>query len=333
MLESASSSPPVSRASLLGLAAAVVGVGLLLVTVRQVGWTEIRTGVSAVGPWFLAVVALGGARFFVRAKSWVLCADQIGAPGLPPGAAFNAVIAGDAVGNLTPLGLLASEPTKVLLVRRTLPTGPALTSVALDNGFHSIAVLVMIAIGAWILVRQVTLQPSLRLVVEGVLVSVAVVALAGFWLARRRPAILSWLAQRTAQITGRQARSPEALREIEARFYSVLQWPSAALWAAAGWQMAFHLGAVAEVWVILRALSGGTTTIADAFVLESAGRLVIVLFKVIPFRMGVDEVGAAVVATALGIPASHGVALALVRKLRILVWNACGLVVLARARR
>ena len=57
------------------------------------------------------------------------------------------------------------------------------------------------------------------------------------------------------------------------------------------------------------------------------------LFKVIPFRIGVDEAGAAVVATALGIPASHGVALALVRKLRILLWNAAGLAVLARARR
>ena len=39
------------------------------------------------------------------------------------------------------------------------------------------------------------------------------------------------------------------------------------------------------------------------------------------------------VAAALGIPPSHGVALALIRKLRILVWNAAGLVVLARARR
>ncbi|MEZ5418669.1 MAG: hypothetical protein R2708_15195 [Vicinamibacterales bacterium] len=123
------------------------------------------------------------------------------------------------------------------------------------------------------------------------------------------------------------------LHDIERRFYGVLTWPAADLWAAAAWQAAFHAGAVLEVWVVLHALSGGTTSVADAFVLESAGRLITVLFKVIPFRIGVDEAGAAVVATALGLPASHGVALALVRKLRILLWNACGLVVLARARR
>ncbi len=329
----ASRSTSSTRVRLLGVASALIGAALLVVTVRRVGWSEIQHGVGAVGGWFGVVVLLGGARFFARAKSWVLCANQIGARGLTSADALGAVLAGDAVGNLTPLGLLASEPTKVLMVRRTLATGPALTSVALDNGFYTVSVLLMIASGAWALVRHVSLDATLRLVAEGVLASVFVAAAIGVWTALRRPAILSRLAQLTARLTGREARSPEVLREVEARFYGVLAWPPAVLWAAAGWQAAFHLGAILEVWVILLVLSGGTTSFAQAFVLESAGRLITVLFKVIPFRMGVDEAGAAVVATALGIPASHGVALALVRKLRILVWNGVGLVVLARARR
>lgn len=317
----------------LGGLAALVGAALLVLTVRQVGWAEIQRGVSATGGWFVVVVALGGARFFARAKSWVLCADRSGAAGLSAGRAFGAVLAGDAVGNLTPLGLLASEPAKVLLVRGTLATGPALTSVAIDNGFYTVSVLVMIATGAWVLVRQATLDPALRTAAEVVLGGVLAAVVGALWLARRRPAILSRLAQLAARVSGRAARTPDALGEIEARFYGVLGWPPAVLWTAAAWQAAFHAGAVLEVWVVLHALSGGTSSFADAFVLESAGRLITVLFKVIPFRMGVDEAGAAVVATALGLPPSHGVALALVRKLRILVWNAAGLVVLARARR
>ncbi len=330
------SSAPLSssaRVSLVGLVAAVVGVALLTVTIRQVGWSEIKEGVGAVGGWFAVVVLLGGGRFFARAKSWILCADQIGAPGLTPGTAFGAILAGDAVGNLTPLGLLASEPTKVLLVRQSLATSPAFTSVALDNGFYTASVLAMVAAGAWALVRHVALDPAIRLAAEGVLGGVVVALAAGAWVALRRPAFLSRLAQLGTRIVGRDARTPDVLRDIETRFYGVLSWPSSALWAAAGWQTAFHLGAVLEVWIILRALQGGTASLADAFVLESTGRLVTVLFKVIPFRVGVDEIGAAVVAAALGLPASHGVALALVRKLRILVWNALGLIVLARARR
>ena len=42
--------------------------------------------------------------------------------------------------------------------------------------------------------------------------------------------------------------------------------------------------AVAEVWLILSVLSGGQTSLADAFVLESTGRLITVVFKVVPFR-------------------------------------------------
>ena len=42
-------------------------------------------------------------------------------------------------------------------------------------------------------------------------------------------------------------------------------------------------------------------------------------------RLGVDEAGAAIVATALAIDPTVGVTLALIRRLRILCWNAMGL--------
>ena len=318
--------------SILGVLLALVGVAVLVATVRQVGWSEIRAGLSAIGLWFVAVVVLGGVRFLVRALAWTRCARQVGAT-LSVGQAFAAGIAADAVGNLTPLGLLASEPTKVLLVRRTMPTGPALASVALDNAFYTGSVVVMLAAGAWMLVRQTALQPSLRLAAEIVLVGVLIGAIIALWAARRRPAVLSWAAQRAAWLLGRAARSPAVLQDIESRFYGVVGWPGAALATVAGWQALFHVAAVAEVWLVLSVLSGGQTSLIDAFILETTGRLVTVLFKVVPFRVGVDEAGAAVVAAAIGVPVSNAVALALVRKLRILVWNGAGLAVLARARR
>lgn len=321
------------RHSAIGIVAAAIGVGLLVATVRQVGWPEIRAGVGAVGGWFAVVVLLGGARFLARSRSWVACTNAIGTPGLTTRRAFGAVIAGDAVGNVTPLGLLASEPTKVLLVRDILPTAPALTSVALDNAFYTASVVMMVAMGAWVLVRQAALPGPLRLAAETVLATVVLATIGAALLARRKPAIVSRLAAVAARVSGRAARSPEILHDIEARFYGVLGWPAATLWRVGAWQTLFHALAVAEVWLILLLLSAGRATLADAFVLESTGRLVTVVFKVVPFRMGVDEAGAAVVAGALGVPVSHGVTLALVRKLRILVWNAAGLVVLARGRR
>jgi hypothetical protein len=319
--------------SIFGVLLALAGVGVLVATVRQVGWPGIRAGLSALGLWFVPVVALGGVRFLARARGWTICAGQVGAGALTTRQAFAAGIAADAVGNLTPLGLLASEPTKVLLVRAAVPTGPALTSVALDNAFYTGSVVLMLAAGAWMLVRQAVLPTPVRLAAEVVLLGVVAGALVAAWAVRRRPAVLSWAAQLAARLAGRAARTPAVLQEIESRFYGVVSWPGSAVAAVAMWQAVFHVAAVAEVWLILSVLSGGRTSLADAFVLESTGRLITVLFKVVPFRVGVDEAGAAVVASAIGVPVSDAVALALMRKLRILVWNGAGLAVLARTRR
>ena len=59
-----------SRVPLVGVVAALVGVALLVATIRQVGWAEIQQGVGAVGAWFVVVVLLGGAAL-LRAREVV----------------------------------------------------------------------------------------------------------------------------------------------------------------------------------------------------------------------------------------------------------------------
>ena len=75
-----------------------------------------------------------------------------------------------------------------------------------------------------------------------------------------------------------------------------------------------------------RGCSCPTVTLADAFLLESAGRFVTVAFKFVPYRLGIDEAGSGAVATVLGLSPAIGVTLALVRRLRIIVLNAVGLI-------
>jgi hypothetical protein len=113
----------------------------------------------------------------------------------------------------------------------------------------------------------------------------------------------------------------------------MLRWPAGRIAHAFLWEAVFHLAAVAEVFLVLRVLSPDRPpSLADAFVLETAGRLIVVAFKMIPYRLGVDEAGTALVARALALDPALGVALALVRRIRILFWNGVGIVLLARAR-
>ena len=312
-----------ARSTLINLGLAILGGVLLVATVRRVGWTDVERSLASVGWWFVAIVALGGVRFATRARAWMACADHAA---LRFPRAFAATLAGDALGNLTPLGLLASEPAKVFFVRGSLPTVIAVSSVAAENAFYMTSVLVVIGAGALVFFNTANLSPLLSMGAQAVLAAVMIGGAAAIWIARRQPAILSRVARSIARVTGRGASAPDRLREIEIHFYAVLTWPGRRIAHVIVWEAAFHVAAVAEVFLVMTLLpGGGATTLLDAFVLETAGRLIVVAFKFVPYRLGVDEAGTALVARALAIDPAIGVTLALVRRLRILFWNGIGI--------
>ena len=51
----------------------------------------------------------------------------------------------------------------------------------------------------------------------------------------------------------------------------------------------YHLLGVAEVWFILRRLGDGYASLLNSFLLEFVSRLITIIFKLIPFVIGVDE--------------------------------------------
>lgn len=317
------------RLSLFNILIALAGVGLLVFTIRQVGWNEVVSGITSVGWWFVLVVILGATRMACRARAWVACA---GDPQLRFRDAFGAMIAADALGNLTPLGLLASEPTKIILTRSRVSTITSVASVTIENAFYTASVLLVLLAGTWFFFQRAAVPPALQQIAEFLVAAIVVATVIGIWMARRQPAVLSRFAPLVMRVAGRSTVPSESLREVEARIYGVLGWPLPRLAHVAAWEVLFHIVAVAEVYLVLRLLPGaGAVTLTDAFLLESAGRFVTIAFKFIPYRLGIDEVGSGAVAQVIGIGPAAGVTLALVRRLRIVTLNAFGLIRLARA--
>ena len=318
------------RLAFLNIVVAIVGVALLIYTVqRNGGWGAIVEGVASVGWWFAVVVLLGAIRMACRTRAWMICAND---PQLRFTDAFGAWLVGDAVGNLTPLGLLASEPTKILMVRTKISTVTSIASVTIENLFYTASVLAVLLTGTWIFLQHANVPPGLEQVSEIIVAAVAVAAVIGIWVARARPAILSRFAPLITKIAGRADAPAEAIREMETQIYAVPRWPLARIAHVALWEAAFHTGAVAEVFVVLRLLVPDIT-LTETFLLESAGRFVTVAFKFVPYRLGIDEAGSGAVAAVLGLPPVTGVTLALVRRIRIIVLNAVGLVLLIKHKR
>jgi hypothetical protein len=85
---------------------------------------------------------------------------------------------------------------------------------------------------------------------------------------------------------------------------------------------------IVEVYVILD-LMGLRATLVSGFAVEAVTKVINAAFFFVPTRAGVFESGNALVLDALGMSASAGVALAIIRKLRALIWIGYGLVAIA----
>src|SRR5262249_41835431 len=135
-----------------------------------------------------AIVVIAGVRFAFRAAAWSLCLEP--PHRMPFSAAFQAVIAGDALGNLTPLGVVASEPAKAAFVRQEVPLGPALTALAIENIFYTLSVAAMIASSTIALLLSFTLPASVSEAAWISVVSIALLFVVIAVLLWRRPAIV-----------------------------------------------------------------------------------------------------------------------------------------------
>lgn len=299
-------------------AATLGGAALFAYAVRRAGVTDIVQGIQRVGWGLAAIAALAGLRFVVRAECWRLCMPA-GTP-LTRGQALGAFLAGDAAGNVTPLGLLASEPTKVFLTRHHLATRESVASLALENLVYAASVVAMVSIGLVVVLSTVPLPAAWRWAVAAALVAsmaaaaVATRLLRGTWDAGR--GVRPWWRERLAGV-----------RVAVLGFWAG---QPARLWRVFALDLLFHALAVLEIFITLRWLLGDRSpTLAQAIVFEALNRIVTVAFKFVPFRIGVDEALSGALAPVLAVNPAAGVALAVVRKVRNLFWSAVGLVVIA----
>jgi hypothetical protein len=310
-----------------GLLAAAFGAGLFVYIVNHTRPEPIVAGLRSVGWGFLAVILLSGARVLARATAWRLCTEG---DELRVRDTFPAFLTGEALGNLTPLGLFVSEPTKAVFVRHRVPLMTAVSGLAIENILYTLSVAVVIAAGTVALLFSFTVSPTVRIAsfvaLGGMLLLLAIAA----WVLGRQVRFVSGLLDllhRYHLAPAALAHRLEKLRALEARVYNFRQRQPGRLLPVLALETAYHAAGVAEVWVIVACLVGPPSLLA-AFVLETANRATNVIFKFVPMRLGVDEAGTEWLTSALGYASATGVTLAIVRKMRVAFWTAIGVLIL-----
>jgi hypothetical protein len=311
---------PRPRIQPIAVVATIAGIVLFIYTLQASGPHEILRQLRQIGLGFLVVLALSAIRMAVRARAWSLCVEDT--ERFTFGQAFKAYVTGDAVGNVLPLGPLASEGTKALLIRRNIATSAAFSSVVLENIFYSISVAIMVMVGT--LAFLFGYRPTnAALTITLSLGAVAVVSVVAVW----------WLLRSEPRFLGRFLKH-EAVRDAEDRVFRFAATRKERIGQILLLQFAFHVAAVLEIYFLLRILTGHTErTLLMALILGTVERLIMIAFKFVPLRLGVDHAGSGGIADVLGMGSAVGVTIATVRTARNLFWAALGLALLARSTR
>jgi hypothetical protein len=225
---------------------AFVGILLFILALQSAGPREILRQLQQIGFGFLVVLALSAARMALRAKAWSLCVEET--EHFTFGQAFRAFLTGDAVGNILPLGPLASESTKALLSRRSVPTTAAFSSVVLENVFYSISVAVTVIIGTFAFLfgyRPTSAAFTIALAL-GVVASVSILAV--WWLFQSQPRLLSRFLKH------------DAVRTAEERVFSFASTYRQRIPAILLLQFSFHAAAILEIYSRTNPVLGGCGT-------------------------------------------------------------------------
>lgn len=315
----------------LGIVFAVLGLALFAYFVRSAGLTQIIDGIRKLGAGFLLVMVVSGLRPVVRSLAWTLSLE---APyELRFRDAFRAYLIGDAVGTLVPLGIFVSEPAKAAMVRRRVPLVAGLSALAIENLFYSLSVALFIFAGMTALLFSFQLNRGLRIISICALVGVVLAISAAFFVIRRQWKFLSGAVEYLyGRGIGRSVLETrrERVRSLEDRVYGFYTRNRSRFLPIMLLEACFHLSGVAEVYIVLWFISDASSLLLTAFVLESVNRVINVVFKFVPFRLGVDEAGSGWVTGVLKLGRTSGVTLAIIRKARIICWTLIGMALLVR---
>ena len=280
------------------IGAVAAAVALLAASVRATGVDRMAESVTRVGWGFAAILLLAGARDAARAFAWTRAVDGPDRLRFLP--AFRARLAGEALNTLLPMGIVVGEPAKALHVSGEIALAPAATALALEFAFYAASLVLLFAAGVAAIGFESGAFTNPQAVAAAAIAAIAIAAV----LARR-----AW-------------RGPD---HAPAR-----RLPQRSVGTIAACQIAYQALSIAETYVTLRLVSPARASISSTLVLETVSRAVTIAFKFVPMRIGIDEATSSFAAGRLHLDPVVGLAMALVRKIRLLFWSAVGLVFFVR---
>ena len=308
---------------IVSLSALAIGVLLFVLTLVRTDIDETIRSASRLGLAFPVLLLPGVIWHLLRTWGWSIAFPDEARPQF--GRLFRVRLAADAISFFTIRGL-TGEPLKVMLLFDRVPAAVTTAAITLERLAFAVMSLVVAGIVSYFAVRRLTMPGAWDVLFT--LVSVVTVV-AGFVLAmmaRRRTG--DYLGRVVAWIDTFTKRPLEASRVIrfilavEDVLLDLLRGDRRRLVILTVLPVVCYLITAFEVWLVLWAI-GEPIGITAALTIETFARMGSIASAAIPAGLGALEASNAAPVAMLGL--GGGGALALVRRIRALLWAGIGL--------
>lgn len=319
----------------------IFGIVVLGIMLTQLDYREVWNGVTRAGYWFLAVVVLWAFLYlFNTAAWWVIIRsqeEQTAETGTKEGEnppisffwLYKITVSGFALNYATPGGLMGGEPYRIMTLSPKIGTKRATSSVLLYVMTH-----IYSHFWFWLLacVLYICTQ-ALNVFMLTLIASVAAFCLLAIWFFlrgyKRGIAATGIKMLRHIPFARRWARPffeehAQQLAEIDHQIAALHNQNPRTFVTAVGLELACRVVSALEIFFILLVIMPSANYLQCILILAFTSLFANMLFF-IPLQLGGREGGFLMSVNGLGMTASAGIFVALLVRLRELIWTAIGL--------
>ena len=305
--------------------AVAVGVGLFAWIMAEADLGQVARTVSVIGWGAIAVLAVYFVGFVLDAMVWHLTLPSFPLDTRHLYRAWKARMVGELVNMVTPLGGMGGEPVKAVLLNRHygVDLREGMASVILTKTIITLSLVLFLSVGFALMLGAPGLSAAYQGVAGAGLAALSIGIVLFFLLQRFRltSVTASWLSAR--KMGSALNNILHHIHDVDhriARFY--MSDPKRFFLSVLLALLAWVVG-VAEIYVTMYFL-GAPVSFSEAWIIESAAQMVRAGVFFIPASLGAQEGAFLLVTTALTGQPALGLAVAVVRRFRELVWLVWG---------
>jgi uncharacterized membrane protein YbhN (UPF0104 family) len=297
------------------------GFGTLLSNLTATGWTF---GVI-IGVWFLI--------YILNTTAWRLALGPDGHCITFP-RLFRITVSGFALNDLTPFLAIGGEPYRISALSESLGRGRSVSAVTLYRMIFSLGHLLLLFVGILTVLIVLELPTSVELLL--VTVGLILLVIISILLSGHRRGVFERLYGRVKRlrVLGRLLEkipvSQESLRQMDEVIMNAYRERKRDFYGAIGCEFLGRCCMGVEIFLILRSV-GLHVDLVQAFFLYLMYSILINLFFVVPYNVGVREGGFYFALGSLALPPMIGIYLGIVMRIREFFWYFVGLSFIALA--